>query len=79
MHTVWEKKCFSFSEWEKTGLDVRVRSRLPHLQKDLSLLGSEFPDTLKGVEPEWTPRTFAESVGMMYVLEGSTLGGEFSR
>jgi len=75
MHTVWEKKCFSFSEWEKTGIDVRVRSRLPQLQKDLSLLGSEFPDSLKGVEPEWIPRTFAESVGLMYVLEGSTLGG----
>lgn len=56
------------------GLDFDVRRRSPHLARDLAVLrgapAQGEPITLRGV---------GEALGLMYVLEGSTLGGRVIR
>ena len=56
------------------GLVFGERSRLPALDRDLKALGA----TVAGLVPVCavaSPASVAEALGMLYVLEGSTLGG----
>lgn len=59
--------------WSELALDFEARRRLPLVEQDLRWLGesSAPPDVV--VEP---PTDLAEALGMLYVLEGSTLGGQ---
>lgn len=60
------------------GLDYSARSRLGLLRSDLVAIGADGAETLPvcAVEP---PATILEALGMLYVLEGSTLGGRVIR
>ena len=56
------------------GLDFEARRRSPHLAKDLALLGGA-PTEGEAI----VVRGVGEALGLMYVLEGSTLGGRVIR
>ncbi|MES2034509.1 MAG: biliverdin-producing heme oxygenase [Pseudomonadota bacterium] len=55
------------------GLDFAGRSRLPFLIADVRQLGGD-PDALPMCAVS-RPASLAEALGVLYVLEGSTLGG----
>lgn len=60
------------------GIDYPSRRRSPLIIRDLAALGASSPRTIE----LWTPRpvaTIAEALGLLYVLEGSTLGGKVIR
>ena len=57
------------------GLDYQARRRGPSLDRDLAHLGEEPP----GPCPVPPPASRAEALGFLYVLEGSTLGGQVIR
>lgn len=61
-----------------SGLDYGGRSRLPALASDLAALGSTTPGTLP-VCPVARPQSVGGALGLLYVLEGSTLGGRVIR
>lgn len=68
-----------FPEWKKFGIDWSERRKSALLQADLAALGLS-PETIANSRPaaELPPvKNFAESVGSLYVLEGSTLGAQF--
>ncbi len=54
------------------GLDLAARRRAHLLRADLAFLGREAPDSWAPVP---APGDAAEALGMLYVTEGSTLGG----
>lgn len=54
---------------------LRSRSRLAILQTDLTRLGSDTA-TLSSPHSIWLPKSSAEAMGALYVMEGSTLGGK---
>jgi heme oxygenase len=64
---------------EVPGLDLDARRKTPWLEADLAFLGlspeaiSRLPDCDVGPHPV----TLAETLGCLYVTEGSTLGGRF--
>jgi heme oxygenase len=60
--------------WDELGVDIAQRQRLALVARDLAVLGSDAPPAAQGV---FTPRSLAEAIGALYVLEGSTLGGRF--
>lgn len=69
-----EKNVMTFFANETIFFDYQSRLKTPLLEHDLKMLGKtpfvpkiEFP----------TPKNVAELVGMIYVLEGSTMGGQF--
>lgn len=61
--------------------DLEERRRLPHLEQDLRALGlsPEEIASLPAAEPLAPPRRIPEALGALYVLEGSTLGGQVLR
>jgi heme oxygenase len=56
------------------GLDFQARRRSAHLARDLAVVGGAAP-TARPI----AVRGVAEALGLMYVLEGSTLGGRVIR
>lgn len=76
LHAYCESKIAAFAEWGNYGIDPDQRRRLPMLIADLKALGvntDSLPTTI-----EWNhPWDFPSAVGVMYVLEGSTMGGIF--
>lgn len=56
------------------GLDLAKRRHVPALRRDLSYLGSD-PDSLPMAAP-LNILSRARALGAMYVMEGSTLGGQ---
>ncbi len=61
-------------EWRRRGIDLQRRRKTPLLLRDIQALGGKIPTTDAAGRPFFS--TFAESVGTLYVLEGSTLGGQ---
>lgn len=61
--------------------DVDQRRRLPLLERDLGALGLSRHDlaSLPAAAPLSPPRRVPEILGALYVLEGSTLGGQILR
>ncbi len=65
-------------DWRGTGLDFAERRKLPWLTADLIALGwsstriAALPQASLGHRPEG----LADGLGVLYVLEGSTLGGQ---
>lgn len=59
------------------GLDYDARSRLPFLAADVRTLGGD-PAGLTLCDVD-RPANLAEALGVFYVLEGSTLGGQVIR
>jgi heme oxygenase (biliverdin-IX-beta and delta-forming) len=57
------------------GLDYEARRRRPVLDRDLAHFGEPTPPPC----PLARPRSRAEALGLLYVLEGSTLGGQVIR
>lgn len=57
------------------GLDFEARRRRPVLDRDLAHLGEATPAPC----PMPEPASRAEALGLLYVLEGSTLGGQVIR
>lgn len=66
-------------DWDDPEIQMPNRRKLPLLRNDLSALGENL-DSLQQLDccdslPELN--TVAEGLGCLYVLEGSTLGGQF--
>lgn len=74
IHQTLEPLIVEMSEWKKYGIDPSQRLRLPLLQADLKALGRT--NTLIESATLCSPWNFATAVGVMYVLEGSTMGGQ---
>lgn len=63
------------------GLDLTLRRKVPLLEADLAYLGFA-PDAVAALPrcgnlPD--PKSVAEALGCLYVVEGATLGGQFIR
>lgn len=74
-----ERELARFPEWEKMGVRWSERKKCALLQADLAALGAPNESIESPSPPESLPplATFADSVGSLYVLEGSTLGAQF--
>jgi heme oxygenase len=59
--------------WDDLGIDLGIHDRVPLLEQDLRALGN-------AGRPSAPPRldidTFAQALGLLYVVEGSSLGGQ---
>ncbi len=64
--------------WQECGIDFNQRCKVPLLEQDL-LAGGLTPDAL-GQLPHCSSiplvQSFPQAVGVLYVLEGATLGGQ---
>jgi heme oxygenase len=67
----------SFKDLEQMGLSMQERARMPDLQQDLRLMNVD-PDLWCDAAPHALPSLpeFPFALGALYVLEGSTLGGQ---
>jgi len=76
LHTVYgplEQRLESFAGWDELGLRLEPRRKAPLLAADLAALPSSA--TAGTVDLDLPlPESFGESLGALYVLEGSTLG-----
>lgn len=72
-----EHSLASFSEWHNHGLALSSPSQSDCLAADLVVLGID-PAGVSRAAPTLLPHlpTFAHALGALYVLEGSTLGGQ---
>jgi heme oxygenase len=72
-----ERHIATFNEWENLGLSMQRRERMPDLQQDLRLLNVA-PDLWREAPAHALPALpqFPFALGALYVLEGSTLGGQ---
>jgi heme oxygenase len=70
---------FALQTWlgSMRDLDYSARRRTPLLLRDLAALGLAVPPLADG--PAITVSSQAEALGLLYVLEGSTLGGRVIR
>ena len=59
---------------DERGLNLENRLRASRISDDLSYLGKD-PSTVPFFDFEWETLTAAEATGILYVLEGSTMGG----
>ncbi len=63
--------------YESVGLDIAARRKAHLIRDDLRALGHEAAPPVCTALP--VVATFADALGCLYVLEGSTLGGQFIR
>lgn len=72
-----ERHIATFNEWSHLGLSMQKRARVPNLQQDLRLLNVD-PDLWREAPVHALPALpqFPFALGALYVLEGSTLGGQ---
>ena len=75
LHQTLEPLFTAMGEWKAYGINPLQRTRLQLLNNDLCALGKEIP-LKREIQPLDIPLNFATTVGMMYVLEGSTMGGQ---
>ena len=74
IHQMVESRMVAMSDWSRHGIDPTIRLRLRLLQADLDALNHPYIiEEIPSNDIEWS---FATAVGMMYVLEGSTMGGQ---
>lgn len=73
-----ERELASLSTWLSVGLDIKSRQRVKRLRADLLALGESASDIELIPRCDALPRleTLADGLGCLYVLEGSTLGGQ---
>lgn len=66
------------SHFSDSNLQFAERKKLESLKSDLQALGLTEEDlqSLPKIEADWLPRDLESALGLMYVLEGSTLGGQ---
>jgi heme oxygenase len=76
-HLVLEQAMSGF-DWSSLGIDFDERRKISLLEQDLRVLGMTGGDIalLPKVEELPPMNTLEEAVGVMYVMEGSTLGGQ---
>lgn len=62
-------------DWARAGIDFQVRRKASLLEKDLVAVGSA-PELVE--QCQWLPdaSSFDRACGALYVMEGSTLGGQ---
>jgi heme oxygenase len=77
----FERRLGAVEGLDDLGLDLAARRKAPLLAADLAGLGYGSGDlaALPRCAGLPGPRTVAEAVGCLYVLEGATLGGRFIR
>ncbi|WP_448518496.1 biliverdin-producing heme oxygenase [Rhodoflexus sp.] len=62
--------------WKQMGFDIAARRKTPKLVQDLHFLGADLADLT--ICQDLPPlQTDAQRIGFLYVVEGSTLGGQF--
>jgi len=73
-----ESSMAAFDDWQANGIQLAERLQAPRLIKDLMALQIA-PASCAEAGQEWLPPMpdFAHALGVFYVLEGSTLGGQF--
>jgi heme oxygenase len=75
MHALVEKALAAYAPLQNIeNLDIDKRYKTPSLVNDMNLLGQALP-SLPVVDI--TINSLEEALGMMYVLEGATLGGSY--
>jgi heme oxygenase len=74
-----ERNLAAIQGWQKIGLNINERMRASLLRKDLAALRQDDSETRAFAECVKLPRlaSMEDALGCMYVLEGSTLGGQF--
>lgn len=75
LHQTLEPLFAKMANYKEYGIDPLQRTRLHLLNSDLSALGRVIPLQRDTVSLD-IELNFATAVGMMYVLEGSTMGGQ---
>jgi heme oxygenase len=77
-HVPLEERLAGFSEWATHGIAIDERRRVPALKKDFLALGLSEADIAALPLCKRLPAmdTFEQICGVMYVMEGSTLGGQ---
>lgn len=73
-----EQRLEKAADWSQTGWDFEARLKTPWLREDLQALGLSEQDIVALPRCTDLPEVadLAEAVGCLYVLEGSTLGGQ---
>lgn len=76
--TLAEQQITALPEWEELGFDIGSRMKTPLLEQDLIELGLSRADLKKLASCNEVPdvSTLPRALGYLYVLEGSTLGGQ---
>lgn len=74
-HSQTEPYFLEYSEWTEFGIEIHSRLRTQFLKEDLKNLGISDPQPFRPGLNVRRPLNFAQSAGMLYVLEGSTMGG----
>lgn len=74
-----EEKLAAAVDWEHAGWNFEARRKTPWLEQDLLILGLAQPELEALPLCEDLPQIqgLPEAIGCLYVLEGSTLGGQF--
>jgi heme oxygenase len=76
IHSKFENLIQNMDEWSSYSINPQQRSRLHLLEKDLNALGASTEKISLEIDLHinWS---FPVAVGVFYVLEGSTMGGQF--
>jgi heme oxygenase len=64
------------AEWVEIGIEIASHDRIGLIEEDLRVLGGD-PGARDRPDSVLTLSTFAEVLGCLYVVEGSSLGGRF--
>lgn len=77
-YTVIEQALQKINDWEKFGFDIKSRMKANWLKEDLLKLGKTKESIEQIAHCNNIPniQNMAEALGVLYVLEGSTLGGQ---
>lgn len=78
LHVPIEQHFVSRPEWHELNFDITPRLRVPLIRDDLRALGlhDDTINTLPHIQRLPPLETFPHILGCLYVLEGSTLGGQ---
>ncbi len=72
-----ERRLQEICDWTDHGVDLSRRRKTPLLESDLRALGVEAVESLPVCQDLPKLIDAADGFGCLYVLEGSTLGGQF--
>ncbi len=77
LYSPTEASLWAFADWPRIGIQADDRRQLPRLARDLQALQID-PLLCPGATRGWLPPIpdFPHALGVFYVLEGSTLGGQ---
>lgn len=74
-HSAFEISALGHPDWASYGIDWRLRSKRPALERDLQFLGIA-PSSIAPACLPLGSASLPHLAGYLYVLEGSTLGGQ---